>query len=127
MNRRDFLTRLGFGTIGAAAAALTFDVEKLLWVAGEKTIFIPPAPVLSSNTALAAGDVFTIDGVFAVNPITMRPTTLLQRFVITDNVSSGVVNLLKVWPQPLTDVPRGSKTTPLWANPKWHHVARKAS
>lgn len=45
MDRRAFLRRLGFGTLGAAAAALTFDVENLLWVAGEKTIFIPPVVV----------------------------------------------------------------------------------
>lgn len=31
MNRRGFLARLGFGTVAAAAAACSFDVEKLLW------------------------------------------------------------------------------------------------
>lgn len=41
MNRRTFLARFGFGTVAAAAAVLTFDVEKLLWIPGEKTIFIP--------------------------------------------------------------------------------------
>ena len=46
IDRRTFLRRLGFGTISAAAAALTFDVEKLLWVPGEKTILLPsPAAV----------------------------------------------------------------------------------
>jgi hypothetical protein len=42
MNRRAFLARLGFGTVAAAAAASTFDLERLLWVPGEKTIFLPP-------------------------------------------------------------------------------------
>jgi hypothetical protein len=50
MNRRDFLARLGFGTVSAAAAALTFDVEKLLWVPGEKTIVLPPLLYGCNNT-----------------------------------------------------------------------------
>ncbi len=42
MDRRAFLRQLGFGTVSAAAAALTWDVERLLWVPGEKaTIFLP--------------------------------------------------------------------------------------
>ncbi len=41
MDRRTFLRQLGFGTVSAAAAALTWDVERLLWVPGEKTIFLP--------------------------------------------------------------------------------------
>lgn len=44
MDRRTFLARLGFGTVSAAAAALTFDVEKLLWVPGERTILLPVFP-----------------------------------------------------------------------------------
>ncbi len=42
MDRRAFLRRLGFGTIAAAAASSVFDIERLLWVPGEKTIFLPP-------------------------------------------------------------------------------------
>lgn len=42
MNRRDFLRVLGFGTVAAAAASCAFDVERLLWVPGERTIFLPP-------------------------------------------------------------------------------------
>ena len=41
MDRRAFLKQLGFGTISAAAAALTWDIERLLWVPGEKSIFLP--------------------------------------------------------------------------------------
>lgn len=42
IDRRAFLRRLGFGTVAAAAAAIgVFDVEKLLWLPNEKTIFIP--------------------------------------------------------------------------------------
>ena len=43
IDRRTFLRRLGFGTIAAAAASITaFDVERLLWLPGEKTILLPP-------------------------------------------------------------------------------------
>jgi hypothetical protein len=38
MNRRGFLS-----TLAGAAAALTLDPEKLLWVPGKKTISIPSA------------------------------------------------------------------------------------
>ena len=41
MDRRAFLRHLGFGTVSAAAAALTWDIERLLWVPGEKTILLP--------------------------------------------------------------------------------------
>jgi hypothetical protein len=40
MNRRSFLTALGIGVTAA-----TLDPEKLLWIPGKKTIFIPPAKV----------------------------------------------------------------------------------
>lgn len=45
MHRRDFLRFLL-----AAPIAATVDVEKLLWVPGEKTIFLPPAPVIWPGT-----------------------------------------------------------------------------
>ncbi len=41
MERRQFLKRFFAGAAGAAVAA-TLDVDKLLWVPGEKKIFIPP-------------------------------------------------------------------------------------
>lgn len=40
MNRRAFLTTLAAGLAGAA-----LDPERLLWVPGQKTIFIPTLPV----------------------------------------------------------------------------------
>lgn len=43
MDRRSFLRMLGFGTVAAAAAATSvLDLERMLWVPGERTIFIPP-------------------------------------------------------------------------------------
>ena len=41
IDRRTFLRRLGYGTVSAAAASCVFDIEKLLWVPGEKTIVLP--------------------------------------------------------------------------------------
>lgn len=41
MNRRGFLQLLSTGAIGAA----TFDLERLLWVPGRKTIFLPATTV----------------------------------------------------------------------------------
>lgn len=51
MNRRSFLRLLGYGTVAAAAASITdFDVERALWLPGEKTIFIPEE--FSGNTLI---------------------------------------------------------------------------
>ncbi len=44
MNRRGFL-----GAAAAAVAALAIDPERLLWVPGAKTIFIPPAVSSSAD------------------------------------------------------------------------------
>jgi hypothetical protein len=44
MNRRLFLSRLGVGTVSAAAAVCAFDVERLLWVPGVRRIFLPAVP-----------------------------------------------------------------------------------
>jgi len=41
LDRRAFLRQLGFGTVSAAAAVCTFDLEKLLWMPGERTILLP--------------------------------------------------------------------------------------
>ena len=57
MNRRRFLAMLGFGTVAAAAAANSvFDVERLLWVPGEKTILLPAVDLyhVGGNTFLTA-------------------------------------------------------------------------
>lgn len=46
MNRRDFLARFLGGAVGAALAP-ALDLDKLLWVPGERTIFLPPPPVIN--------------------------------------------------------------------------------
>lgn len=91
IDRRAFLHRLGFGTVAAAAAATgVFDVEKILWVPGEKRIFIPPPPTIAAlEETLSIGDIFTIGGRYAINPITRKTTDVLQQFVVTATIQSG--------------------------------------
>jgi hypothetical protein len=45
MKRRTFLAWLT-GTAAGVAAAATLDIDKLLWVQGEKTIILPPVPTI---------------------------------------------------------------------------------
>lgn len=62
MNRRDFLSRF-LQTAAGAAIAHTLDVDKLLWVAGERTIFIPqPRGIIAPGTFVylnTIGQIFT--------------------------------------------------------------------
>lgn len=83
LSRRAFLGWLA-GTAAGAALAPTLDLDKLLWVPGEKTIFLPPEPALVWPVALEIGDIFTIEGVYAINPMTRRAVPdLLQQFIAT--------------------------------------------
>lgn len=52
MERRTFLR-----TLALAAAGVTFDPERLLWVPGQKTIFIPSAPI---RCRLTIGDIVAV-------------------------------------------------------------------
>ena len=45
LNRRGFLALLGLGTAGA----MTLDIDKLLWVPGKKTIFLPSTTVFGGE------------------------------------------------------------------------------
>lgn len=57
MNRRSFLQLLSTGALGAVIAP-ELDLERLLWVPGQKTIFLPSAtlgtfdPIFYTNEAL---------------------------------------------------------------------------
>ncbi len=106
IDRRAFLRRLGFGTVAAAAAASgVLDLEKLLWVPGEKTIFVPPV-IAPLGETLTIGDVFTIEGVFALNPLTYQATKYPQQFVVTETVRSGqLLAVNQVCPRPMTAGP----------------------
>lgn len=59
MNRRAFL-----GLLASAAAGAALDPERLLWVPGRKTIFIPSArQVAVYGGAAGGGKTFTLYGI----------------------------------------------------------------
>ena len=104
IDRRAFLRALGFGTVSAAAAELTFDVENLLWAPGEKTILLPtPVEVARLSGYLQRGDILTFDGIFGVNPVSGQSLPFLQQFVVTDDVVAAPVHQLPIWPPPVAD------------------------
>ncbi len=69
MNRRGFLNLLGL-----SAGTMVLDPEKLLWVPGKKTIFVPPPAISERLLTLDEINFFTkkyiipnvVDQVFAV-------------------------------------------------------------
>lgn len=89
ITRRSF-----FGVLAAAAAATALDPERLLWVPGQRKIFIPaPARVIAASS-LQVGDVITIAGRYAINPRTWERlevggVPLLQQFVVTADIAAG--------------------------------------
>ena len=58
MNRRSFLSMLGVG-----AAATTFDPERLLWVPGAKTIFVPTPSRILKPIGVWNGHLITADDI----------------------------------------------------------------
>lgn len=91
------ISRRGFlGALAAAAATAVLDPELLLWKPGAKTIFLPPPPPMTTLTGVGgftAGDVFTINGVYAVNPKTRLLTEHLQQFVLTHDAVGDAVEM----------------------------------
>ncbi len=88
MNRRSFLHTLATG-LAATAALAVVDPEELIWRPGAKTIFLPAAKAETAAETLSGltiGDIFTIDGVWSVNPLTGRSIPFLQQFVVTSSV-----------------------------------------
>lgn len=85
MDRRGFLR--GLGVIGGMAALSPLAPFASFCPAPKL-----PSPVITADSFLKAGDVFTIEGVFAVNPATGRQSSALQRFIVTHvNDSVGLV------------------------------------
>lgn len=90
VTRRFFL-----GSLGAAAAGLALDPERLLWVPGQRKIFIPAPARVVAAAAFTRGDVITIAGRYAINPLTREPvqrrdgTKFLQQLVVTEDVRAG--------------------------------------
>ncbi len=125
MDRRNFLRTLIGGLAGTAAAS-TLDLDKLLWVPGAKTFFLPSAPLIHPDYhSFTVGDIFQIEGQFATNPLTGLSTGYLQHFVITaDNINSADIfppvnaSLLKRKPKPLLTSP----TPGTWLKHEWSDV-----
>lgn len=80
MNRREFLK-----TLGLTAAAVSFAPSALTETA-------PVAADAGLDELLRVGDVFTIEGRYALNPITRTTTNVLQKFIVT-SVSSDRAEL----------------------------------
>lgn len=71
MNRRSFLQWLA-GAGAAMAAAGEIDVERLLWVPGHKTIFLPPEGVIIPDAP-------TVDRVLEAHGVRMPRYTMTTR------------------------------------------------
>lgn len=99
MNRRGFLSFLGAAITGA-----TLDPERLLWRPGAKVISIASPSVAEPQHFIAGrdmeiGEVFTIAGIYAVNPLTSLQVVLHEKggsefrplvaYVVKDAVRSG--------------------------------------
>ena len=98
IGRRGFFRRIGTAVLGAAIA-LRVPQE------GPLARFLDDG--LKWPQALQRGDVFTIEGVHAINPITSQRTTRLQQFVVTWDVAGGsfvdedvVYPTVRDWPAP---------------------------
>lgn len=68
--------------IKGASQTVTYDTAKNTWTMDLNT------DGWDSGATLTAGTVFTIDGVYMVNPKTKAATTVLQQFVVTANVTA---------------------------------------
>ncbi len=126
MDRRSFLRVLALGAASVAIGA-TIDPERLLWVPGAKKIFLPPAkPVVRFSDHFAVGDVFVIEGRYAVNPQSLKSTGQLQQFVVTGFSESDSVNIApypqaEFWPAfdlsmpaPFAPKRKNWDATPIW-------------
>ena len=87
MNRRAFLQ-----TLGAAAAAVAIDPERLLWEPGKKVIVDLHVParkiVLADPLAFRRGDIITFEGMYLRRPDGVV-TDHLKQFVVTADVEAG--------------------------------------
>ncbi len=80
IGRRGFLQSIGALVLGAAIAVKAEAFEPLAQMFSDG---------IKTTTDLMRGDLFTIEGVYAVNPMTYATTKMLQKFVVTADVTSG--------------------------------------
>lgn len=101
MDRRQFLRRLSSGLL-ATAAAHTLDLDKLLWVPGEKTYFLPsPRQMFEVNVDFEKGVDF-----FA----TCLDNTIVMRYRFVEELSGELGELNKILSQ--WDVLYGTSSGP---------------
>lgn len=87
MNRRSFLKALGLGTLGAAVAPYAFSIPQATAPIGTTTI------TATTAATFRAGDVITIAGRYALNPVTLKELPYLRQFVITADVTSDMASV----------------------------------
>jgi hypothetical protein len=73
----------GTPLVDGADQNVTYDTAKDTWT---QTLVTDG---WSTSVGLKAGDVFTIDGVYMVNPKTKASTGILQQFVVTEDVTTN--------------------------------------
>ena len=100
MNRRAFLQSLA-----TVAAGVVLDPEMLLWRPGVKRIFLPSPPSLLAPIDLWPADMFMLEGVNAINPMTWRHTEHLQYFIVTEFTRKGESVTPHIWPRPVAEGP----------------------
>lgn len=91
MTRREFLK-----TFGVTAAAVTFCATPYSLAeeaAYRDEVEGKSAIAVADKMLLRVGDVFTIDGYFAINPVTRKSTEHLQQFVVTA-VEAGKISMI---------------------------------
>lgn len=100
LNRRRFLGMMG----ASVAAALIIPAQTVEGV----TMTPVGTPVVDTvGYALARGDIFTIEGVYAINPATYAAIPRLQQFVVTADVSAdeALVPIAAIYPRIVTSGP----------------------
>jgi len=78
-------TATGTPLVNGASQNVTYDTAKNTWTQS----LITDGWTNSTTGILKEGDVFTIAGVYMVNPKTKQTTATLQQFVVTADASSG--------------------------------------
>lgn len=88
MNRRDFISRFA-QTAAGAALVHTLDVDKLLWVAGERTIFLPSiAPVCG----MTIGGINSVTFAFWRN----RASSVFDASLYDEKLHAGTIHLFRL-------------------------------
>jgi hypothetical protein len=88
-------------TTGTWQTSGNITVTSTLSTQGQATL---PISFTGTGSTWKRGDVFTIAGVFAVNPQTRETTGSLQQFVVTEDLTATTTGTLKISPAIYTSV-----------------------